>query len=104
MLIILQISKLAISFKVWLWLRSCGCVPFGLVEKYFSDYLRILMVGDILVFMFCQESLIVMKFEMVLKRVQKDVEDLKKFVWFWPDMTKVCGTVITGYPCFHGFC
>ena len=40
-------------------------------------------MGDgIIIFVFCQESLAVMGFRMVLEEIQKNVEILKKVVWF----------------------
>ena len=43
-----------------------------LVERYFSDYLRVKVWDNILIPMFCQEFIIVMRFHMVLKEIQKN--------------------------------
>jgi len=44
---------------------------FELVERYFSDYLRVEMGDDILILMFCQEYLIVIGFETYRKKFKK---------------------------------
>jgi len=45
--------------------------PFVLVERYFSDYLMLPRGDDISIFIFCQESLLVMGFHSESKGAQK---------------------------------
>ena len=56
--------------------------PFVLVKTYFSDYLMLPRGDDISIFIFCQESLIVMGFQSESTGVQKNVENLKKLFGF----------------------